>query len=449
MFQRILIANRGEIALRVIRTCHELGIETVAVYSEADRDALHVKMSDRAICIGPASPVKSYLNAQNILSAAVLSGAEAIHPGFGFLSENHEFARQCEDIGIRFIGPDSRVIHQLGQKLTAKTIMAEHGLASIPGSSRAYIDAEEALIEAQKIGFPLVIKAVSGGGGRGIRLIREPADFQREFQEASHEAKIAFKDPFLYIEKFLENPKHIEFQILADGFGNCIHLGERDCSCQRRKQKIIEETPSPVIRKTQREEIGKKITSVLAKIGYTSAGTIEFLYESGNFYFMEMNTRIQVEHPISEMVSGIDIVREQIRIAAGEELAFKQKEVILRGHAIECRINAEDPARNFLPFSGTVESVIFPGGPGIRVDSAIYPGYRIPPFYDSMIAKIIAFDVTRDRTIAKMMRAINEFTIDGIYCNKNFIMKILQHPEFIQGQYAINFIDQQMPALFN
>ena len=446
MFNRILIANRGEIAVRIIRACHELGIDTVAVYSEADKDALHVRLADFAVCVGPASPIKSYLNINNILSAAIVKEVDAIHPGFGFLSENHDFAKMCEDIGIKFIGPSSESILQLGQKLMAKTIMQENGLPSIPGSSEAFMDANKAYKSALNIGFPVMIKAVSGGGGRGIRLIHKKEDFIKTFQEASHEAKISFKDPFIYIEKFLENPKHIEFQILADEHGNCIHLGERDCSSQRRKQKVIEETPSPVITQQQRNEIGRKITKALSNIGYQNAGTVEFLYENGNFYFMEMNTRIQVEHPISEITTGIDIVKEQIRIAAGEELISKQSDVKMDWHAIECRINAEDTDKNFMPSMGKIENVIFPGGPGIRVDTAVYAGYTITPYYDSMIAKIIAYDKTREQAIARIIRALNELEIDGVKTNKDFLLKILFNDNFLEGNYSINLIDRMIQS---
>lgn len=444
MFHRILIANRGEIAVRIIRACHEMGIETIAIYSEEDRDSLHVRLADHSVCVGPAPSIKSYLNVNNILSAAVVKEADAIHPGFGFLSENHEFAKMCEDLGLKFIGPSADSIRQLGQKLMAKTIMKQNGLPSIPGTDEAFIDAKKAYDAAQEIGFPVVIKAVSGGGGRGIRLIHNPGNFIKTFQEASHEAKISFKDPFIYIEKFLENPKHIEFQMLGDEQGNCIHLGERDCSCQRRKQKVIEETPSPVISNNQREDIGKKITAALQNIGYYNAGTVEFLYENGNFYFMEMNTRIQVEHPITEITTGIDIVKEQIRIAAGEELLYKQSDIKMDWYAIECRINAENPDKNFMPSMGKIETVIFPGGPGVRVDSFVFPGYVITPYYDSMIAKLIAYDNTREKAIARTIRALDELEIEGININKEFLMKILLHDEFLAGSYSINFIENKL-----
>ncbi len=444
MFDRILIANRGEIALRVIRACHELGIETVSVFSEEDRDSLHVETSDHSVCIGPASPLKSYLNKNAILSAAVLKKVNAIHPGFGFLSENHEFAKMCEDIGIVFIGPSSNVMHQLGQKLKAKSIMNKHGIKTIPGSTQAFNNAEEALKTAEKIGFPVMIKAVSGGGGRGIRIIKSSDNFKNIFNEASHEAKISFNDPSIYIEKFIEDPKHIEFQIMCDKYGNCIHLGERDCSMQRRKQKIIEETPSQVISDEQRNEIGKKITKTLSDIGYQSAGTVEFLYSNGEFYFMEMNTRLQVEHTISEAATNFDIVKEQIKVAADNKLSLKQNEVEFKFHSIECRINAEDPKNNFLPSMGKITNITFPGGPGIRIDSGVYSGYTITPYYDSMIAKIIAYDTTRMKTIAKMIRAINEFHVEGIKTNKDFVLNILMSRGFYDGKYSTNFVENRV-----
>ena len=444
MFNRILIANRGEIALRIIRACHELGIETISVFSEEDRDSLHVKTSDHSVCIGPASPLKSYLNKNAIMAAAVLKKADAIHPGFGFLSENHEFVKMCEDIGIVFIGPSSDIMHQLGQKLKAKSIMNRYGIETIPGSTEAFYKAEEALKIAKKIGFPVIIKAVSGGGGRGIRIIKSSDNFLNIFNEASHEAKISFNDPSIYIEKFIEDPKHIEFQIMCDKYGNCIHLGERDCSMQRRKQKIIEETPSQVISEEERNIMGKKITKTLSDIGYQSAGTIEFLYSKGKFYFMEMNTRLQVEHTISEAATNFDIIKEQIKVAADNKLSLKQSEIEMNFHAIECRINAEDPKNNFLPSMGKITNISFPGGPGIRIDSGVYSGYTITPYYDSMIAKIIAYDTTRNKAIAKMIRAINEFHVEGIKTNKEFILSILMSKGFYDGKYSINFVENKV-----
>jgi acetyl-CoA carboxylase, biotin carboxylase subunit len=444
MFHRVLIANRGEIAVRIIRACHELGIEAVAVYSEADRDSLHVKLADEAVCIGPPPAKNSYLHMHHILAAAQTHKADAIHPGFGFLSENSEFARICEDMNIKFIGPSADAIGKLGQKAIAKQIMDKEGVPIIPGPEDTFIDAEAAYEAAKEIGFPVVIKAVSGGGGRGIRVIFDEKDFIQSFQVASHEADAAFKDPSLYIEKFFENPKHIEFQILGDEHGSCIHLGERDCSSQRRKQKVIEETPSPVITGKQRDEMGKKLTKALSNIGYYNAGTVEFLYENGQFYFMEMNTRIQVEHPVTEASTGVDLIRQQILIAAGEKLEYKQSGIKLQRAAIECRINAEDPDRNFMPFAGTIEQLILPGGPGIRIDSGLYTGCTIPPFYDSMIAKVIAVENTRDLAISRMIRALGELEIQGVKHNRDFLMRILTHEEFIKGTYTINFIEKRL-----
>jgi len=446
MFQRILIANRGEIAVRIIRACQEMGIETIAVYSEADKDSLHVKLADHKVCIGPAPATKSYLNMNQILSAALMMKADAIHPGFGFLSENAEFARICEEIGIKFIGPNSEAIRKLGHKSTAKMLMKAHGVPVIPGPEGTYNDPAKALEAAYEVKFPVIIKAASGGGGRGIRVIKTPGEFTALFLEASQEAKNAFGDPDMYIEKFFEHPKHIEFQIIADEHGTCLSLGERDCSSQRRKQKIVEESPSPVISPKQRQRIGEVLTNALAKIGYWNAGTVEFLYENGEFFFMEVNTRIQVEHPVTEMVTGLDLIQTQIQVAMGEPLPFTQEDIVSRGWAIEARINAEDPARNFMPSAGKIESLRFPGGNGVRIDSAMFPGAVIPPHYDSMIAKIIVWDHTRDRAIARMIRAIHELAIEGVKTNKDFVLKILTSEEFIGGEYSINFVENRLLA---
>ncbi len=444
MFNKVLIANRGEIAVRVIRACKEMGIDTVAVYSEADRGALHTRMAEEAVCIGPPSAGQSYMNMSNILSAAVQRDVDAIHPGFGFLSENSEFAHMCEEIGIKFIGPSSESIARLGNKSLAKKLMAKHGVPVIPGPDQGFTDAEAALKEAHKIGFPMLIKAVAGGGGRGIRLIEKEQDFVATFQEASHEARQAFNDPHLYLEKFFEHPKHIEIQVIADEHGHCIHLGERDCSSQRRKQKVIEETPSPVIDSEKRKSIGSKVTQALRQLKYTNAGTVEFLYENGHFYFMEMNTRIQVEHPITEVTTSTDIIKEQIQIAAGEKLSWKQNQIQWKNHAIECRINAEDPKQNFMPFAGKIHNVVFPSGPGVRIDSGIFPGAEISPHYDSMVAKVIAYDNTRKQAIARMIRALEEFSINGIKTNKDFLIHILSSDAFLEGTYSINFIENQL-----
>lgn len=444
MFNKVLIANRGEIAIRVIRACKEMGIDTVAVYSEADRQSLHVMMAEEAVCIGPPPAGQSYLNMSNILSAAVQKEADAIHPGFGFLSENSEFAHMVEEVGIKFIGPSSDSIAKLGNKSLAKQLMAKHGVPVIPGPDQGFTDPEMAIKEVRKIGFPLLIKAVAGGGGRGIRLIENEKSFQSIFQEASHEANMAFSDPNLYLEKYFENPKHIEIQIIADEHGNCIHLGERDCSSQRRKQKVIEETPSPAIDAEKRKYIGNKVTQALKQLKYTNAGTVEFLYENGRFYFMEMNTRIQVEHPITEVTTSTDIIKEQIRVAAGEKLSWKQNQIEWRNHSIECRINAEDPEQNFMPSAGKIHNVVFPSGPGIRIDSGIYPGAEISPYYDSMVAKVIAHDNTRKQAIARMIRALEEFSINGIRTNKEFLIQVLSSDSFLKGDYSINFIENQL-----
>lgn len=446
MLQRILIANRGEIAVRIIRACQEMGIETVAVYSEADKESLHVQLADHKVCIGPAPATKSYLNMNQILSAALQTKADGIHPGFGFLSENAEFARICEEIGIKFIGPNSEAIRNLGHKSTAKLLMKKYGVPVIPGPEGTFNDPEKGLEAAREVGFPVIVKAASGGGGRGIRVIHKPEDFQATFLEASQEAKNAFGDPDMYIEKFFENPKHIEFQIIADEHGSCVSLGERDCSSQRRKQKIIEESPSPVIQPKQRQRIGEILTNALVKIGYWNAGTVEFLYENGEFFFMEVNTRIQVEHPVTEMVTSIDLIQEQIRVASGLPLSFEQSDVVNRGWAIEARINAEDPTKNFMPSAGKIESLRFPGGNGVRIDSAMFSGAKIPPFYDSMIAKIIVWEHTREKAIAKMIRAIHELHIEGVKTNKEFVLKILSSDEFIAGKYSINFVETRLLA---
>jgi acetyl-CoA carboxylase biotin carboxylase subunit len=444
VFHKILIANRGEIAVRIIRACRELGVATVAVYSEPDRNSLHVRLADEAVCIGPASPTKSYLNQNAILTAAIQRKAEAIHPGFGFLSENADFAEKCETIGIKFIGPRSSVINDLGQKANAKLLMKKYGVPVIPGAEGTFLEASEALEAAKGVGFPVIIKAVSGGGGRGIRVIEEPSRFLEEFNAASQEAKNAFGDPSMYIEKFFRHPKHIEFQILADEHGHCIHLGERDCSSQRRKQKLIEETPSPVITAEQRQQLGGRLTRALEQIGYWNAGTVEFLYENGEFFFMEVNTRIQVEHPITEITTGIDLVKEQIHIAAGHELQIQQADIKMNWHAIECRINAEDPSKKFMPSAGKIEELHFPGGNGVRIDSAMYSGATISPYYDSMIAKLIVWDRRREDAIAKMLRCLDEIRVEGVKTNVEFQKTILQSIPFLKGDYSINFVEETL-----
>lgn len=447
MFRKILIANRGEIAVRIIRACREMGIETVAVYSEADREALHVMLADEAVCIGPAKARDSYLNMQNIISATVLTGAQAIHPGFGFLAENSSFARMCEDCNIFFIGPGADTIDLLGNKSTARDTMKKAGVPTVPGSDGEVSNLKEARLIAEQIGYPVMIKASAGGGGKGMRAVYHPDYLENSLLSARNEAKAAFGDDKVYIEKLIVNPKHVEFQILADKYGNVIHLGERDCSVQRRNQKLLEESPCAAMTRELRLKMGNSAVKAAKASGYVNAGTIEFLLDAkGNYYFMEMNTRIQVEHPVTEMVTGIDIIKEQIRIAAGEKLAFKQKDVEFRGHAIECRINAEDPARGFVPCPGLIENVLFPGGPGIRVDSALYPGYKVPACYDSMLAKVIAYGRDRNEAVQRMRRALAEFVIDGIDTNIDFMYELLEHEEFLTGMYNTGFISPEKPG---
>lgn len=443
MFNRILIANRGEIAVRIIRACREMGIETVAIYSTMDKDALHVQMADEAVCVGPPKGKDSYLNMENIISATILTGAQAIHPGFGFLSENSKFAEMCEECNIVFIGPDANMIDLMGNKSKARETMIKAGVPVVPGSEGAVGDLDEALEIAEKIGYPVMIKASAGGGGKGMRLAYTREEFIKAFNTAKSEAKAAFGDDTMYIEKFVENPRHIEFQILGDAFGNIVHLGERDCSIQRRHQKVIEEAPSTAINPELRERMGRGAILAAKSIGYKNAGTIEFLLDKyGNYYFIEMNTRIQVEHPVTEMVTGIDLIKEQIRIAAGLPLSFSQEDVTIRGHAIECRINAENPNKGFMPSPGTVNSLHFPGGFGIRIESALYQGYKIPPTYDSMIAKLIAYGKDREDAIAKMKRALGEFIIEGMDTNIDFLFQILHTEDFEKGNIDTGFIEK-------
>jgi acetyl-CoA carboxylase biotin carboxylase subunit len=441
MFKKILIANRGEIAVRIIRACREMGIETVAVYSQADKDALHAEMADYAVCIGPAKARDSYLNMQNIISATVLSGAEAIHPGFGFLSENSEFAEMCRECNIVFIGPDSESIEKMGNKSRAREIMMEAGVPVVPGSSGAVETIEAGLKLADKIGYPVMIKASAGGGGRGIRIVRSSEEFAKAFETAKSESKSAFGDDTMYVEKFVENPRHIEFQILADGYGNTVYLGERDCSIQRRNQKVLEEAPSPVMSEELRKTMGEVAVKAAKAVNYKNAGTIEFLVDKyGNYYFMEMNTRIQVEHPITEMITGIDLIKEQIRIAAGEKLNIEQADITISGHAIECRINAENPDQGFRPSPGKIQRMHIPGGLGVRLDSAAYQGYVIPPTYDSMIGKLIVHGKTREEAINRMKRALGEFVIEGIDTNIDFQFRILSSEVFESGDFDTGFI---------
>lgn len=442
---KILIANRGEIAVRIIRACKEMNIKTVAIYSEADKDALHTKLADESICIGPAISGKSYLNIKNIIEAACITGSDSIHPGFGFLSENAQFAKICEESNIKFIGPKSEVIDLLGNKSNAKEMMKKAGVPVIPGSDGSIKGLKEAIKIAEEIGYPVMIKAAAGGGGKGIRIANNKEELETNYNIVKQEAKISFNDDEIYIEKFVKDPRHVEIQILADEQGNVIHLGERDCTIQRRHQKVIEETPSTIIDEKLRNKMGMAAVKAAKAAGYTSCGTVEFLVDSDkNFYFMEMNTRIQVEHPITEMRTGIDIVKTQIRIAAGEELKIKQKEVQFKGHAIECRINAENPNKNFMPCPGKIEEINLPGGYGVRVDTAIYSGYKIPPYYDSMIAKIIVHGNTRNEAIAKMKRSLEELVIDGVITNRDFLFDIIKNPNFIRGKFDTSFIEKEI-----
>lgn len=439
---KVLIANRGEIAVRIIRACKEMNIKTVAVYSQIDKDAMHTRLADEAICIGPANSSKSYLNFKNIIEAANITGADSIHPGFGFLSENSQFAKICEESNIKWIGPSYQVIELMGNKSNAKEKMKEAGVPVIPGSEGSLRSLTEAIKIANKIGYPVLLKASAGGGGKGIRIAHNQEELEKNYALVKQEAKTAFNDDELYIEKFIENPRHVEIQILADEHGNVIHLGERDCSIQRKNQKVIEETPSTAIDEKLRNKMGEAAIKAAKASGYTSCGTVEFLVDKDkNFYFMEMNTRIQVEHPVTEMVTGIDIVKEQIKIADGKELEFTQKDIKFNGHAIECRINAENPDKNFRPCPGTITELNLPGGNGVRIDTAVYTGYTIPPVYDSMIAKLIVHAENRDAAIAKMKRALEECVIEGIDTNIDFLFKILSNEQFKNNDYDTSFIE--------
>lgn len=446
MFQKILIANRGEIAVRIIRACREMGIQTVAVFSEPDRDALHTQLADEAVCIGPAKAQDSYLNMQNIISAAVATKAQAIHPGFGFLAENSIFAGMCAECNIKFIGPDSSIIDAMGNKSNARELMIKAGVPVIPGSDGVVENAEKAKEVAKKLGYPVMVKASAGGGGKGIRIVRSEDELEDAYESAKSETKAAFGDDTMYMEKVIENARHIEIQILGDEHGNVIHLGERDCSLQRRNQKVLEESPSPVLPEKTRKAMGEAAVRAAKAVGYKSAGTIEFLYDrEGKFYFMEMNTRIQVEHPVTEMVTGIDIVKEQIKIAEGSVLDIKQSDVKIKGHAIECRINAENPDRNFAPSPGTIDYLLVPGGTlGVRVDSAVYAGCSILPYYDSMIAKVITYGNTRAEAIEKMRRCLYEFVIEGVDTNIEFQEKILTNEKYLEGIFDTGFIAREI-----
>lgn len=445
MIRKILIANRGEIAVRIIRACREMGIETVAVYSEADKEALHTQLADEAVCIGPAPSKESYLNMERIISATIVSGADAIHPGFGFLSENSRFAELCEQCHITFIGPGSEVIAKLGNKQEARNTMIAAGVPVIPGSTEPIYDVETGSREAEKIGYPVIIKAALGGGGKGMRVADTPEEFAESFRTAQKEAQMAFGDDTMYIEHFVRHPRHIEFQILADEMGHVIHLGERDCSIQRNHQKMIEESPCAAISEELRKKMGEAAVKAAKAAGYVNAGTIEFLLEKNQkFYFMEMNTRIQVEHPMTEWVTGIDLVKEHIRIASGLPLSYRQEDVQLKGHAIECRINAENPAEGFRPSPGLITDLYLPGGKGIRVDSAVYSGCTIPPYYDSMIAKLIVWAQNREEAIRKMQSALGEVIIEGIDTNVDYQYEIFNHPDYLSGNIDVEFIENKV-----
>ena len=444
MLKKVLIANRGEIAVRIIRACREMGIRTVAVYSEADKNALHKTLADEAVCIGPAPSNKSYLNIKAILEAACLTGADSIHPGFGFLSENANFAKICEEIGIKFIGPKHELIELLGNKSKAKETMKKAGVPVVPGSKGLIKSKEDAVEIAKQIKYPVILKASAGGGGRGIRIAYDEEELKKSYDIVKQEAKVSFNDDSIYIEKFIENPRHIEIQILADEHGNCIHLGERDCSVQRRNQKVLEETPSSVISDETRKKMGEVAVKAVKEIGYTNAGTIEFLVDKNqDFYFMEMNTRVQVEHPVTEMVTGVDIIKEQIKIASGEKLQYTQEDIKIDGHSLEVRLNAENPDKNFMPCPGTITGLHLPGGNGVRVDTAIYAGYKVPQNYDSMLAKIIVHGKNRNESIAKMKSAIAELVIEGIDTNRDFLYKILENEDFVSNNYDTSFIKKE------
>ncbi len=450
MFQRVLIANRGEIAVRIIRACRELGIDTVAVYSSADSDSLHVQFATESVCIGPAKAADSYLNINAILTVAKQTGCDAVHPGYGFLSERSDFARQCTELGLTFIGPFGDVMDKMGNKSAARELMIANGVPVVPGSDGALETAEAAMAVAETIGYPVLIKASAGGGGRGMRRVDRPEDLAAKFEEARAEAVACFGNGELYLEKLILNPKHIEFQILADRHGNVIHLGERDCSIQRKNQKLIEESPSKALSAQLREEMGQAAVKAAKAAGYENAGTIEFVVDQeGHFYFIEMNTRIQVEHPVTEMVTGLDLVREQLRIAAGLPLSLTQEEVQLRGHAIECRINAENPSENFRPCPGTTTFLHFPGGPGVRVDSLLYNGYTVSPFYDSLVAKVIVHAPSRLEAIRRMRRALEEMLLEGYPTTADFCHLVLHHPDFIKGQYDTGFLAAHQDTLLN
>ncbi|HEY9718172.1 MAG TPA: acetyl-CoA carboxylase biotin carboxylase subunit [Trichormus sp.] len=447
MIEKVLIANRGEIALRVIRACREMGIRTVAVYSQADAESLHVKLADEAFCIGPPQSQRSYLHIPALISTAVVTGADAIHPGYGFLSENANFAEICADHKIKFIGPSVKAINLMGDKATARETMRKANVPVVPGS-HGLIETEAAAFKiAAEIGYPVIIKATAGGGGRGMRVATDSVQLGTALAAARSEASASFGDGGVYIEKYLKPIRHVEIQVMADSHGNCIHIGERDCSVQRRHQKLIEESPSPVLTPEIREKMGSAAVQAAQSINYEGAGTVEFIFAGDGFYFMEMNTRIQVEHPVTEMITGIDLIKEQIRVASGMKLSYKQSDVEFRGHAIECRINAEDPDRNFLPSPGKVDAYIAPGGPGVRVDSHCYPGYSIPPHYDSLLSKLIVWGSDRAEAIQRMQRALDEYAITGVRTTIPFHQRVLAHPAFQAGDVHTDFIEKHMTPL--
>ncbi|MDR3611935.1 MAG: acetyl-CoA carboxylase biotin carboxylase subunit [Candidatus Obscuribacterales bacterium] len=444
MIQKVLIANRGEIALRVIRACRELGVQTVAVYSQADADSLHVKLADEAFCIGPAPSKRSYLHIPALISTAVVTGADAIHPGYGFLSENAHFAEICAEHKIKFIGPSTHAIRSMGDKSNAKITMRAAKVPVVPGTIGLVSDEKEAFRIADEIGYPIIVKATAGGGGRGMRVANDKAALAAAIQSAQSEAAASFGDAGVYLEKYLKPIRHVEIQVMADSFGECVYLGERDCSVQRRHQKLIEESPSPALTPEIRKKMGEAAVKAAKSIGYEGAGTIEFIFANGDFYFMEMNTRIQVEHPVTEMIYGVDLIKEQIRVASGLPLSWKQEDIVARGHSIECRINAEDPDRNFMPSPGRIDAYIAPGGPGVRVDSHAYPGYSIPPHYDSLVSKLVTWGKDREEAIARMHRALDEYAITGIRTTIPFHQKVLAHPAFVRGDVTTDFIEKYM-----
>ncbi|ABK87019.1 acetyl-CoA carboxylase carboxyltransferase subunit alpha [Bacillus thuringiensis str. Al Hakam] len=444
MIKKVLIANRGEIAVRIIRACKEMDIETVAIYSEADKESLHVQIADEAYCVGPTISKESYLNLTNIISVAKLTGCDAIHPGYGFLAENADFAELCRECNLIFIGPSPEAISKMGTKDVARDTMKEAGVPIVPGSQGIIKNTEEAIELANQIGYPVIIKATAGGGGKGIRVARHEEELVKGIQITQQEASTAFGNPGVYLEKYVEDFRHVEIQIMADTHGNAIHLGERDCTIQRRLQKLLEESPSPALDENVRKQMGEAAVKAAVAVDYTGAGTVEFIYEykTKSFYFMEMNTRIQVEHPVTEMVTGMDLIKEQILVASGEKLSLQQEEVQFNGWAIECRINAENPAKKFMPSPGKVEMYLPPGGFGIRVDSAVYPGYSIPPFYDSMVAKLIVHGKTREEAIAKMKRALSEFVVEGVHTTIPFHLQLLDHPDFVKGEFNTKFLEE-------